>query len=82
MRWFFVYVLRSLKDQHLYIGHTAHLRNRVCQHQRGENISTAKRLPIELIYFEGHRTLAAAERREWYFKTAKGKMMLKYLLRE
>lgn len=81
MQWYFVYVLRSHKDYHLYIGQTAHLHERLLQHQRGENISTARRLPIELIYFEGHQTRSAAERRERYFKTAKGKTMLKYLLR-
>jgi putative endonuclease len=52
------------------------------QHKNGENISTAKRLPVELIYFEGHQSKDDALRREKYFKTTKGKVTLRQILRE
>lgn len=64
-----------------YIGSTNDLKRRLQQHQRGENISTAKRLPIDLIYFEGHQSKEDALRREKYFKTTKGKVTLRQILR-
>ena len=81
MRFWYVYVLRSLKDGMFYIGSTNDLKRRLQQHQRGENISTAKRLPIELLYFEGHRSKDDAMRREKYFKTTKGKVTLRQIMR-
>lgn len=63
-----------------YSGSTNDLKRRLEQHQRGENISTAKRLPVELLYFEGHQSKEDALRREKYFKTTKGKVTLKMML--
>lgn len=52
------------------------------QHQRGKNTSTAKRLPLELVYFEGHLSKNDALRRERYFKTNKGKVTLRQMIKE
>ncbi|MDA0376490.1 MAG: GIY-YIG nuclease family protein [bacterium] len=82
MSFWYVYVLRSLKDKQFYSGSTNNLKRRLQQHQRGENVSTAKRLPVEMIYFEGHRSKDDALRREKYFKTAKGKTTLRLMLRD
>jgi len=82
MQFWYVYVLRSLKDRMFYIGSTNDLKRRLQQHQRGENTSTAKRLPVELIYFEGHQSKDDALRREKYFKTTKGKVTLRQMLRD
>jgi putative endonuclease len=77
MQFWYVYVLRSAKDEMFYIGSTNNLRRRLLQHQGGNNTSTAKRLPIELVYFEGHLSKDDAIRREKYFKTTKGKVTLR-----
>ena len=82
MQFWYVYVLRSVKDKLFYIGSTNDLKRRVQQHQRGENISTAKRLPVALIYFEGHVSKDDALRREKYFKSTKGKITLRQILRD
>lgn len=82
MQFWYVYVLRSQKDQMFYIGSTNDLERRVQQHQRGENVSTSKRLPVELFYFEGHRSKDDALRREKYFKTTKGKVTLRQMMRD
>lgn len=82
MKFHYVYILRSLKDGLLYIGSTNDLRRRFQEHQQGKNISTAKRRPLEPIFYEAHRCKADAERRERYFKTAHGKATLKYMLRD
>jgi putative endonuclease len=81
MTFWYVYVLRSLKDRMFYIGSTDNLKRRFQQHQHGQNISTAKRLPLELLYFEGHRSKEDAIRRDKYFKTTNGKVTLRQVLR-
>ena len=52
------------------------------EHKRGRNISTAKRLPVKLIFYEAFSAKKDAERRERYFKTTKGKKTLRLMLRE
>ncbi len=79
--FWYVYVLRSMKDGQFYIGSTNDIRRRLGEHQQGKNISTAKRLPVELLYFEGHRSKDDAVRRERYFKTTKGKVTLRQMTR-
>lgn len=79
--FYYVYVLLSLKDNNFYIGFTDDLERRLKEHERGKNISTSKRLPIKLIYFEGHLSKEDALRRESYFKTTKGKVTLKQILK-
>lgn len=79
--FYYTYVLRSCSDGNFYIGFTNDLERRVMQHQRGENISTSKRLPVELVYFEGHKSKHDAMRRK-EFKTTKGKVTLKQVLRD
>jgi len=78
--FFYVYVLLSSRDSKFYIGFTNNLRRRLREHQRGKNISTAMRRPLRLIYFEGHLTAEAARKRERYFKTTKGKTMLRNII--
>jgi putative endonuclease len=78
--FYYTYVLQSQKDGQFYAGFTNDLERRLREHQQGKNISTSKRLPVELIYFEGHRNKEDALRRESYFKTTKGKTTLKQIL--
>jgi putative endonuclease len=82
MTFHYVYVLRSLSDGLFYIGSTNDVKRRFAEHNQGKNISTEKRRPFELIYFEGHRSKLDAERREQYFKTTKGKVTLRQLIRD
>ena len=78
----FVYILLSLKDKKFYIGSTNNLERRLEEHNQGKNTSTAKRLPLKLIYYEAHLSKEDAERRENYFKTDKGKSTLRLMLRD
>ncbi len=80
--FFYVYVLQSEKDRQFYIGYTNDIERRLKEHQQGKNISTAKRLPVKLIYFEGHLSKEDAIRRESYFKSTKGKVTLRQILRD
>jgi len=81
MSFWYVYVLRSPKDHDFYVGSTNNLKRRMQQHRQGENVSTAKRLPVELMFFEGHRSKDDALRREKYFKTTEGRITLRQMLR-
>ena len=82
MNFWYVYNLLSLKDGQFYTGFSSNVFNRQKAHNNGENISTAKREPFELIHFEAYLSKADALRRERYFKTTKGKVTLRQMLRE
>jgi len=73
----YVYVLRSLKDDNLYVGATRDLRLRIQQHDAGDVQSTAYRLPLEVVYYEACRSQRDAFKREKYLKSAWGKRYLK-----
>ena len=74
--FFYIYVLKSIKDDRLYIGYTNNLVRRIEAHKKGLNFSTKFRLPFKLIYFEGCRNEIDAKRRENYFKTTQGRRFL------
>ncbi len=78
----YVYLLRSLVNQSLYIGFTHDLRKRVTEHNDRSNRSTKAYVPWELIYYEAHRDEKDARRREKYLKTSAGDQALKRMLRE
>lgn len=74
--YYWVYVLKSIKDDKLYIGYTNNLVRRIEEHKKGLNFSTKFRLPFRLIYFEGCRNESDAKRREGYLKTTQGRRFL------
>ena len=76
-----VYVLRSLKDNQFYVGLTRDLPVRVQQHNNGLVTSTKKRVPFELVYWEGCLNESDAAQREKYLKSAWGKRYIKSRLR-
>jgi len=61
---FYVYLLRSKKDNKLYIGYTNDLRRRLEEHNSGKNKSTKYRRPLELIYYEAYKSEQDARQRE------------------
>lgn len=82
IKFHYVYVLHSLKDRLFYIGYSDDLKTRVKDHNSGKNVSTKNRRPLELIFYEAYPAKADALRRESYFKTTKGKVTLKQMLKE
>lgn len=73
----YVYVLRSAKDGQFYVGLTRDLRARLQAHNSGQVPSTKKRVPLELVYWEGCLNESDAAQREKYLKTAWGKRYIK-----
>lgn len=61
---FYVYLLRSIKDDGFYIGYSSDLRLRFKEHCDGEVKSTKHRRPVELIYYEAYFERELAEGRE------------------
>ena len=80
--FYYVYVLRSLKDGKNYTGYTKNLKLRFEQHMTGKVESTKNRLPMKLIYFEACLNQQDATHREKYLKTHYGKMFLKNRLKK
>jgi putative endonuclease len=78
----FVYVLKSQKDNGLYIGFTNDLKARVNGHNSGLVESTKNRLPLELIYYEACLNRKDAFRREKYLETTYGRRYLKNRLKD
>jgi putative endonuclease len=79
--FYYVYVLKSGKDNKNYTGYTQNLKLRFEQHQKGHVESTADRRPLKLIYYEACLNQQDATHREKYLKTYHGKMFLKRRLK-
>jgi len=70
---YFVYILRSRKDNNVYIGITSDIERRLKQHNSGKNLSTKYRTPFDLIYSEKTKNRVDARNREKYFKSGVGR---------
>lgn len=73
----FIYVLKSKKDDNLYIGCSADVEKRLKEHNVGKVRSTKSRVPFVLVYKEAYQDKYEAFFRERYYKTAKGKKEIK-----
>ncbi len=78
----YVYVLRSATDLEFYVGLTNDVLERLRMHNAGLVASTKRRVPLELVYWEGCQHRGDAARREKYLKTAWGKRYLKTRLKQ
>ena len=74
---FYVYVLKSKKDNKFYIGMTSDLKRRMKEHSYGKVKSTKYRKPLRLLCYEAYQTKKEAERREKFLKTSDGRIDLK-----
>ena len=65
---FALYILKSLKDDNLYIGSTNNLKRRLVEHNSGKVFSTKLRKPFELVYCELYKSASDARKREHSLK--------------
>ena len=65
---FFVYVLKSDKDDSTYTGFTSDLDKRLEQHNSGKTKSIRSKLPMKMIYYEAFLTKDLAIQREQEIK--------------
>ena len=68
---FYIYVLKSKKDEKLYIGYTKELESRVDEHNKGLCASTKDRRPFKLVYYEAYFSEGDARIRERRLKNFK-----------
>ena len=74
--FYYVYILRSIKDGKWYTGFTADLRKRFTQHNNNKSTYTKGRGPFELIYYEAYKNKTDARSREKQLKSGQGKGVL------
>ena len=74
---FFTYVLKSQKDNNLYVGWTNDLINRLKDHNSGKVQATKARTPLEIVYYEACLDSSLAIAREKQLKTGFGRAYLK-----
>ncbi|MEK7062156.1 MAG: GIY-YIG nuclease family protein [Patescibacteria group bacterium] len=79
--FYYVYILKSLKDNKFYTGYTENLKLRFEEHQKGHVLSTKDRRPFKLVYYESCLDKKDAMHREKYLKTHFGKMFIKNRLK-
>src|SRR4029077_14086032 len=72
----FAYVMRSRKDDGIYVGMSSSVERRVKEHNAGYNRSTRSRIPFELIYVERCGSRLEARKREKYLKSGTGREYL------
>ena len=65
---YYVYILKSKKDNLLYTGSTNDLKKRFILHNSGKVFSTRNRKPFELIYYEAYKSEKDARNREQKLK--------------
>ena len=73
----YVYILRSLRDNNLYIGSTNDIKRRLTEHNSGMVDSTKGRIPFRLEAFIAVKDKTKAVELEQYFKSGSGRVMLK-----
>ena len=79
-KWHYVYILYSLKDFKLYVGTTINLKKRLERHNSGMNTSTKGRCPLILIFAESFLNKKDADNREKFYKTGRGREIIKMKL--
>lgn len=73
MKWFYVYILQSEKDNKFYTGYTSDLKRRIDEHNSGISLTTNNRRPLKLMYSEACLDAEDAKKWEKYLKTTYGK---------
>ena len=79
---FYVYVLKSIKNNRLYTGSTSNLNKRIRQHNLGLSRYTKLTRPFKLVYKEVYKSRAEAYRRELFLKSGKGREFLTNLIKD
>lgn len=80
--FYYVYILRSSKNNSLYIGYTSDLKARFKKHNSGENRATKPFIPYELIFYEAFLNRIDAKNREKYLKGGYGRKTINVLMKK
>ncbi|MDP2938965.1 MAG: GIY-YIG nuclease family protein [Candidatus Omnitrophota bacterium] len=78
----FVYILRGLKNNKLYIGSTTEINRRVNQHEIGSVKATRPLRPIKLEFFQEYDNINLARKIEHKLKKFKRKDFLEKIIKD
>lgn len=73
----YIYVIKSIKDNSLYIGLSNNLKKRLSEHNLGKSKFTKGHLPYKLLTYIAFSNRSIAANFEKYLKTASGKAFMK-----
>jgi putative endonuclease len=76
---YYVYAIKSLLKNYIYVWLTKNLERRFNQHNSGQNKTTKPYTPYKIIYEEKYITRNEARIKEKYFKSWCGKEFLKWI---
>ena len=79
---YYVYIIRSLKNNRYYTGSTNNLKRRIKEHNSNKTKSLKNKGPFTLIYQEAYKTLKKARARETEIKSYKSGNAFKKLIKE
>lgn len=78
---YFLYILKSEKDNNLYVGITRNVQERLREHNAGNDRSTKSRRPFRVVYEEQFDSKSEAAKKEWFLKnTPEGGILKKKLV--
>ena len=77
---FFVYILKSLRVQRYYVGHTSDLEKRLKEHNTGRTKSTKAYAPWKVVHLEEFNTKSEAFKRELEIKSFRSGIKFKKLV--
>mgnify|MGYP001560788482 FL=1 len=80
--FYYVYVLKSLKNGSFYIGYSTDLKQRIKEHNSGKSLATKPFIPYQLIYYEAFLSRKDAKNREIYLKSGWGIRSIKKILKD
>lgn len=73
---YIVYVLKSLSAKKSYVGFTNNIKERLRQHNSGQNYYSKRYMPWKLIYKEEFEKREEAIKKEKYLKSASGRRII------
>ncbi len=76
---YYVYAIKSLSRNYIYVGLTNNLERRIYDHNKGYNRTTKPYSPFKTIYTEEFNSRIEARIREKYLKSGIGKEFLRRL---
>lgn len=76
---YYVYILKSLRDNTFYIGCTENINRRINEHNKGLSKYTKNKNPWIIVYSEKFATLSDARKREKEIKSWKKKVAIEKL---
>ena len=79
-KMYYVYILKSLKNQKFYVGVSGDPEKRAAEHNLGVVKGSKNNLPYELVYKEEYNAPKEAKQREYYIKSQKSHRFIEDLI--